>query len=132
MYRSEEEKKKLSALRRNFTDFFIEVVSRLCFGQSSAPEDELIKMLLDIVFTEPSEVEEGGEGEGERCGTRNLTPFKDTPGDKQPVIRSFLLQLLLEHEYVGLYFLCLVVNFSLTFILEQDREGEVPPTGLLH
>ena len=102
LYRSEEEKKKLPVLRINLTNFFIEVVSRLCFGQSSAPEYELIKMLLDIVFTVPREVEEGGEGEGVRIGTRNLTPFKDTPGDKQPVIRSFLLQLLLQHEYVGL------------------------------
>ena len=98
--RSQEEKKKLPAITNSCINFFIEVVSRLCFGQSSAPEDDLIKMLLNIVFTEPREVEEGGEGEGGRIGTRNLTPFKDTPGDKQPVIRSFLLQLLLEHEYV--------------------------------
>jgi hypothetical protein len=55
-------------------------------------------MLLDIVFTEQREVEEGGEGEGGRRGTRNLTPFKDDVADKQPVVRSFLLQLLLEHD----------------------------------
>jgi hypothetical protein len=70
----------------------------LCFGQSSVPEDDLIIMLLDIVFTEQREVEEGGEGEGGRRGTRNLTPFKDDVADKQPVVRSFLLQLLLEHD----------------------------------
>ena len=79
----------------------MEVVSGLCFRQSSAPEDQLVVLLLDIVFTEQREVEEGGEGEGEggRRGTRDLTPFSNAPGDKQPVIRSFLLQLLLEHEY---------------------------------
>ena len=76
------------------------MVSTLCFGQSSAPEDKLIIMLLDIVFTEQMVVDEGEEGGKGKRGTRNLTPFKDESGDKQPIIRSFLLQLLLEHEYV--------------------------------
>ena len=102
IFRSKEEKKLLSAIRKSCTTFFIEVVSGLCFGQSSVPEDDLIIMLLDIVFTEQREVEEGGEGEGGRRGTRNLTPFKDdVAADKQPVVRSFLLQLLLEHEYAS-------------------------------
>ena len=82
-------------------------MSRLCFGQSTAPEDELIIMLLDIVFTKPMQVEKIGEGEEgnkgeseeETLGTRNLTPFNDDK-DEQPVIRSILLQLLLEHKYV--------------------------------
>ena len=76
------------------------MVSGLCFGQSNAPEDQLISMLLDIVFTKQRKVEEGGEVEGGNRGTRNLTPFKKSEEDKQPVIRSFLLQLLLEYEYV--------------------------------
>lgn len=97
--RSKEEKKLLPPIKKSFTNFFIEVVSGLCFRQSIAPDDELVLMLLDIVFTEQREVEEGGEGEGGKRGTRNLTPFKDDVGDKQPVVRSFLLQLLLEHEY---------------------------------
>ena len=95
--RSEEEKKQLLPIKRSCTKFFMEVVSGLCFRQSSAPEDQLVVLLLDIVFTEQREVE---EGEGGRRGTRDLTPFSNAPGDKQPVIRSFLLQLLLEHEYV--------------------------------
>ena len=74
------------------------MVSGLCFGQSRAPEDELVLMLLDNVFTEEREMEEGERGEGHKRGTRNLTPFEKKVGDKQPVIRSFLLQLLLEHE----------------------------------
>ena len=96
--RNEEEKKKLTEIKKSCTNFFIEVVSSLCFGQSSAPEDDLVVMLLDIVFPEQREVE--GDGEGGIGGTRNLTPFKGEGGDKQPIIRSFLLQLLLEHEYV--------------------------------
>ena len=91
---------KLGAIRKSCTKFFMEVVSGLCFRQSSAPEDQLVVMLFDIVFTEQREVDEGGEGERGRHGTRDLTPFSSSPADKQPVIRSFLLQLLLQHEYV--------------------------------
>ena len=74
----------------------MEVISGLCFGQSSAPEDKLVEMLLNIVFTER---EEGG---AMRPGTRELTPYKEDlkKTDKSPVIRSFLLQLLLEHKCV--------------------------------
>ena len=74
----------------------MEVISGLCFGQSSAPEDKLVEMLLNIVFTER---EEGG---ATRPGTRELTPYKDDlkKTDESPVISSFLLQLLLEYKCV--------------------------------
>ena len=95
-------KDQLGAIRKSCHDFFIEVVSGLCFGQSSAPEDELVEMLLNIVFTEE---EKGGEGEGGKRGTRNLTPYKEElrERDESPVIRSFLLQLLLEHKCVSAF-----------------------------
>ena len=63
-----------------------------------------MKILLGIVFTERErkevvEEEEEVEGGRGRLGTRKLTPFeKEKERDKTPVIRSFLLQLLLEHE----------------------------------
>ena len=100
MCRTKEQKKLLLGIKKSCTNFFIEVVSGLCFGQSSAPEDSLVGILLDTVFTEQREMDEGGEGEGGTRGTRNLTPFKDDVEDRLPVIRSFLLQLLLEHRYV--------------------------------
>ena len=99
-------------IRKSCCSFFIEVVSGLCFGQSSLPEDELVAMLLDIVFPEQKkkgEGEAGGEGEGVRRGTRDLTPYEEEK-DENPVIRSFLLQLLLEHEYVCVH---AYVNISL-------------------
>ena len=53
-------------------------------------------MLLDIIFTE-SDVS---------IGTRDIVPLSEEKTDKIPVIRSSLLQLLLEHEYV-----CYLVTF---------------------
>ena len=62
--------------------FFIEVVSSLCFGGREIPESELIELLLDNVLQDRE--------------TSALSPYKKQ--DQTPVIRSFLLQLLLEHE----------------------------------
>ena len=69
----------------------MEVVSTLCFERSmpSPPEPDLIMMLMDIVFAEKS--------------TKMLTPFKNEKADPVPVIRSYLLQLLLEFRYTHTY-----------------------------
>lgn len=102
LHRTKDEKKKLRAIKNKCNSFFVELVSGLCFGQSSVPEDKLIQMLLNIVFTEGIGMEEeGGQREEERKqGTRYMTPYKDDlkGRDEKPVIRSFLLQLLLEHR----------------------------------
>ena len=75
----------------------MEVVSGLCFSQSEAPEEKLVEMLLGIVFTERP-VKEARDTDG-RLDTRELTPYKTDKSDENPVIRSFLLQLLLQHKY---------------------------------
>lgn len=64
--------------------FFMEMISSLCFGQSSPPDHELLQYLLAIVFTEKYD--------------REFSYLKDAQSDKVSVIRSFLLQLLLEHK----------------------------------
>ena len=69
-------------MRKNCNRFFIEVVSSLCFGGVDAPEPELIKLLLDTVLQDTK--------------TSRLSPYNEQ--DETPTIRSFLLQLLLEHE----------------------------------
>ena len=69
----------------------MEVVSNLCFSGHKPPEPELIKMLMNTVFTEKKQ--------DASLGTRDMTPYQADP-DHVPVVRSFLLQLLLEHKYV--------------------------------
>ena len=67
----------------------MELVSTLCFGTHLAPEPPLIAMLINTVFKEREETE---------LETQELSPYRETKSDKVPVIRSFLLQLLLEHR----------------------------------
>jgi hypothetical protein len=68
----------------------MEVVSSLCFGDQVAPEPELIKCLMETVFATKA---------GAMFSTRDITPYDhESQCDDVPVIRSFLLQLLLEHK----------------------------------
>ena len=75
---------KKKAIRKSCHSFFMEVVSSLCFGGNAPPELKLINMLMDTILTESK--------------TRELTPYKDVKPDDTPTIRSFLLQVLLEHK----------------------------------
>jgi hypothetical protein len=96
--KSGEEKKELAEVRRNCYEFFIHVVSSLCFGQSISPDDDLTEMLLDVVFKRREEV---GDTEGEmgKWRPRHISPYEaDVIGDASPIIHSFLLKLLLEHN----------------------------------
>ena len=79
------DKKTLKSIRESCHAFFMELVSTLCFGQRDLPEPELVKRLMNIVFTSDKT-------------TKDFTYSDKTATDKNPVIRSFLLQLLLEHE----------------------------------
>ena len=65
----------------------MEVVSTLCFGYGT-PEDKLIKMLIDTVF-----LERGDAG----VTTKELT-YAQSKADSVPVIRSFLLKLLVDQK----------------------------------
>ncbi len=64
----------------------MEVVSTLCFGQSTPPEEELVKELLKLVVTNDDKTKVFSYSE-------NMDKV-----DQVPVIRSFLLQLLMEHK----------------------------------
>ena len=82
--------KTVSSIQKSCREFFMEVVSNLCFGGHKPPEPDLIKMLMNTVFTERKE-------DASALDTRDMTPYQADP-DQVPVVRSFLLQLLLEHK----------------------------------
>ncbi len=65
----------------------MEVVSTLCFGQSTPPEEELVKELLKLVVTND-----------DKTRVFSYSEKVDKVIDQVPVIRSFLLQLLMEHK----------------------------------
>ena len=75
----------MASIRESCRAFFMELVSTLCFGQTTLPEPALIKRLMNIVFKDNDK-------------TKEFTYSDKAAADKQPVIRSFLLQLLMEHE----------------------------------
>ena len=77
---------------------FMEMVTEVIFAVSSTlsineqgkddlPEDKLLEELIKTVT--PS-----------NGSTKPLSPLADNEADKVPVVRSYLLQLLLDHEYV--------------------------------
>lgn len=80
---------KLAKFEQDCHNFFMEVVSTLCFGNQNLPEAALIEYLMDIVFSED---------------TNLVSPLTEASGskrdksDKVSVVKSSLLQLLLEHK----------------------------------
>ena len=86
MLKKECNDKKRKEVKQSCQRFFMEIISNLCFKGQSAPEPDLVKMLLDTVLIKKDRQE--------------LTPYEDNKlsGDKIPTMRSFLLQLLVEHR----------------------------------
>ncbi|XP_052083737.1 E3 ubiquitin-protein ligase rnf213-alpha-like [Mytilus californianus] len=92
---------KYKNFRRRCNNFFMEVVSQLCFAEGTPPSQEIIKKLLSYIV--------GQSKRGTKMVTKELTVFQDSI-DPTPVVRSFLLQHLLQtsgenvKEYLSMYF----------------------------
>jgi hypothetical protein len=113
-------KDKIRAIKKSGREFFMEVVFELCFGGRAAPEPALIKLLLNTVFVEKTD------------STQELTPYKNAKADKIPIIRSFLLHLLLEHRYHDVYLDRASCMIFLAYIhaCTQHGSSEGPPEGI--
>ncbi|XP_041350668.1 E3 ubiquitin-protein ligase rnf213-alpha-like [Gigantopelta aegis] len=72
--------------------FLMSVVSNLCFGGNTAPEDAVIERILTYITRKTSSQ---GLGASERLQTKQMTVFDDLV-DPTPVVRSFLLKLLIH------------------------------------
>ena len=108
------DKDKIKQVKKSGREFFMELVSELCFGGRAAPEPDLVKILLDTVFVEKSD------------STQELTPYKDDKADKIPTIRSFLLQLLLEHRYVLVWHGCFSGLLCNTLCMQHGSSKRSP------
>lgn len=78
--------------RDSCSTLFLEIVSEIIFAVSSStldepPEDELVSELIKTVIPSTG-------------STQQLSPLTDSKADEIPVVRSYLLQLLLDYEYV--------------------------------
>ena len=78
--------------RDSCSTLFLEIVSEIIFAVSSStfdepPEDELVFELIKSVIPSTG-------------STQQLSPLTDSKADEIPVVRSYLLQLLLDYEYV--------------------------------
>ncbi|XP_052062754.1 E3 ubiquitin-protein ligase rnf213-alpha-like isoform X2 [Mytilus californianus] len=136
------EMKKYHDYRRRCNSFFMEVVSQLCFADGTPPSKEVIDKLLSYI-TGQSKTKKSG-----RVLSKELTIFDDTI-DPTPVVRSFLLQQLMQtssdHEiqnHLSAYFtlandvvktsadphnsveLCLLVLQCMEDSLHQQYKGE--------
>ena len=69
-------------------------------GKDDLPEDKLVAELIKTVT--PS-----------NGSTKPFSPLTDNEADKTPVLRSYLLQLLLDYEYVTV---CLYITLSCCYI----------------
>ena len=86
MYSNNNRDEKAEIVRQSCESFFMETVSNLCFWQPVLPDLDLINNLLNVVFTEQFD------------STKEFSYKSEEKADQVPVIRSFLLQLLLEHK----------------------------------
>ncbi|XP_028841461.1 LOW QUALITY PROTEIN: E3 ubiquitin-protein ligase rnf213-alpha-like [Denticeps clupeoides] len=87
-------------LNRNFrqrcNSFFIALVSSVCFSHGSPPCSPVILHLLSLLMVEAGPVP--GLGRQQHMLTKALSPFDDSV-DKNPVVRSVLLKLLLKYSF---------------------------------
>ncbi|CAC5380698.1 RNF213 [Mytilus coruscus] len=86
--------------RRRCNNFFMEVISQLCFAEGTPPSNDIVNKLLSYITVQTKKGQEV---------TKQLTIFNDCI-DSTPVVRSFLLQHLMQtsgpevHQHLENYF----------------------------
>uniref|UniRef100_A0A8C4U1I3 Ring finger protein 213 n=1 Tax=Falco tinnunculus TaxID=100819 RepID=A0A8C4U1I3_FALTI len=80
--------------RQRCNNFFIDVVTTMCFKDNEPPEAEVIQELLNLLFVHRS-LPKGSDHPV--IYTKLLSPFNDEV-DETPIIRSVMLKLLLKYS----------------------------------
>ncbi|XP_006816196.2 E3 ubiquitin-protein ligase rnf213-alpha-like [Saccoglossus kowalevskii] len=86
---------KLSEHRRQFNGFFMEIVSRLCFMGNLPPHSDVIERMLTYVSKNTRE--------NENIRSKRMSALVEDCIDPTPVLRSFLLQLILKFRKDHVY-----------------------------
>ncbi|XP_057717215.1 E3 ubiquitin-protein ligase rnf213-alpha-like isoform X2 [Corythoichthys intestinalis] len=81
-----------ASFRNQCNAFFIDLVSSVCFKDNSPPCPAVIQHLLSFLLVEPSATF------NRSATTKVLSPFDDS-ADKNPVVRSVMLKLLLKYSF---------------------------------
>ncbi|KAF6297909.1 hypothetical protein mRhiFer1_000154 [Rhinolophus ferrumequinum] len=87
---------KHARFRKMCTSFFVDLVSTMCFKDSSPPQKDVVEALLALLFIKKRLLDPS-----QKCRehTKSLSPFSDDVVDKNPVIRSVVLKLLLKYSF---------------------------------
>ncbi|KAM4890524.1 E3 ubiquitin-protein ligase RNF213 [Sylvia borin] len=86
---------KNALFRQRCNNFFIDLVTTMCFKDNEPPEPEVIQKLLDLLFVHRSLVT---DSDLPAVYTKLLSPFNDEV-DETPIIRSVMLKLLLKYSF---------------------------------
>ncbi|XP_034002602.1 E3 ubiquitin-protein ligase rnf213-alpha-like isoform X2 [Trematomus bernacchii] len=81
--------RKNAEFSRRCNGFFIDLLSTVCFKDNTPPETHVITHLLSYLIIET---------EHKQIHTKDLSPFDESP-DKNPVVRSVILKLLLKFSF---------------------------------
>ncbi|XP_054702200.1 E3 ubiquitin-protein ligase RNF213 isoform X2 [Grus americana] len=81
--------------RQRCNNFFIDVVTTMCFKDNEPPEAEVIQELLNLLFVHRSLLK---DSDHPTVHTKFLSPFNDEV-DETPIIRSVMLKLLLKYSF---------------------------------
>uniref|UniRef100_A0A8C0FUW2 RING-type E3 ubiquitin transferase n=1 Tax=Bubo bubo TaxID=30461 RepID=A0A8C0FUW2_BUBBB len=84
---------KGALFRQRCNNFFIDVVTTMCFKDNEPPEAEVILELLNLLFVHRSLLQDQPA-----IYTKFLSPFNDEV-DETPIIRSVMLKLLLKYSF---------------------------------
>ncbi|KAG8507497.1 LOW QUALITY PROTEIN: E3 ubiquitin-protein ligase RNF213 [Galemys pyrenaicus] len=88
--------KKHARFRQLCDSFFLDLVSAVCFKDSTPPHSDVVRDLLALLFAQKELVRDAPQRHREH--TKCLSPFDDVV-DQSPVIRSVVLKLLLKYSF---------------------------------
>ncbi|KAM4802731.1 LOW QUALITY PROTEIN: E3 ubiquitin-protein ligase RNF213-like [Urocitellus parryii] len=87
---------KHAQFRQMCNSFFMDLVSTMCFKDSTPPQKSVIDELLSLLFVRKELLRDAPQRYREH--TKSLSPFDDAV-DKTPVIRSVVLKLFLKYSF---------------------------------